>query len=256
MFSSVLCLRSTFFPRDPPQSRRTCSLIHVSVLRLFFSSLVFQVTLLTLVSPRFLSARGSSFPLLSPQPCSPTSYSILMERCPPGTFTPLRHFQIQRVWYRLSFTNIHASVTVVDLDFVRDHHRHRVHELLRPHCCLLLLSIFLSIRHILFSTLFLACSSSAQSLPRTREPSITSQRFPLFASLRLRSPLNTRDTFLKLLCFAFEVRLLDRLLLLLSLTLRLLDRCRMQASPSRTVCSRSVSLHSSRSSLEQTSESL
>ena len=103
LFSLALCLRGTFFPPDPPQSRRTCSLIHVSVLRLFFSSLVNQVTLLTLVSPRFLSARGSSFPLLSPQPCSPTSYSILMERCPLGTFTPLRHFQIQRVWYRLSF---------------------------------------------------------------------------------------------------------------------------------------------------------
>ena len=106
LFSLGLCLRCTFFHPDPPQSRCTCGLIHVSVFRLFFFPLAFQVTLLTLLSPRFLSPRGSSFPLLSPQPCSPTTCSILMERCLPGTFTPLRHSQIQLAWFRRSFANI------------------------------------------------------------------------------------------------------------------------------------------------------
>ena len=161
LFPLVLCLRSTIFPPDPPQSRRTCSLIHVSVLRLFFSSLVFQVTLLTLVSPRFLSPRGSSFPLLSPQPCSPASCSTLMgEMSSRNVHTSAPFPAPARVVSTLVHQH-HASVTVLDIDFVGDHHRHRIHELLRPHCCLLPLSIFLSVRHIIFSTLFLAFSSLA-----------------------------------------------------------------------------------------------
>ena len=78
--------------------------------------------------------------------------------------------------------------------------------------------------------------SSSESLPRSRESSITCQHLQLFASVHLRSHLIARATSLKL-----------------HLVFRLSDRFRMEPTPSFTVCSRAVGLHLSLSGIPRAS---
>ena len=152
------------------------------------------------------------------------------------------HFQIQQSLSSPcvfdSLSPFHAPMNVLDLDFVPAHQRHRVHELLQFQCCLLQLffscRLVCSCKHFCYSfpsllgnlrvvafvlvLVLLSTSSRSLALPRSRGSSITKQLFPLFASLRLRSPLLTRPTLLKL-PFAYC----------------LLDRFHMQRCPSPTV---------------------
>ena len=116
----------------------------------------------------------------------------------------------------------HAPMTALEIDFAPDHRRHRDHELLRDksdalrktsatasrqsfrttsakhfsQSCLRELESYLRSSAIGAHPSFLSLpdlSSASEPLPRSRESIVTGQPFPLFASLRLRSPHITRS---------------------------------------------------------------
>ena len=123
------------------------------------------MTLLNFVPPIFLSPRDSSCSLISP-------HNHVHQQLLPSLTTDTLHELLRlSVSFCCSCVSCYAPVTVLDLDFVPAHPRHRVHEPLRLRCFLPLL--FFSCRRVLVLCSTLRRTQSRASFRTSRNTLLT-----------------------------------------------------------------------------------